>query len=288
MSSAEIPEKLQAAAGALERIRICTKDAAWLLLEGVNDDDPLTDLIRLKENSGLEGDEMERLLIWHAAQRALPRIPDLPVVQSVRTRLDQDLRQLHNSDASLSIGSYSFLRAAKMATLRRFPAGPMEWESDGIPRSYFVEARFPANLRMAAFAMLRMGGIKPCFFMHLAPSPRNRGLSVPKEVLRTYHRMVRSMKLQPKMRGLIAHAWFHDPAAVRDNPHLEVLSRPYLENGGLITLLGTAPASSGVLQGNAQRGADYLAGKVQYRFGFAIWPRSAAIDWADKHPELSD
>ena len=100
--------------------------------------------------------------------------------------------------------------------------------------------------------------------------------------------MARSLALQPGVRALLAHAWFHDPAAVRDQPHLEVLSRPYLEHGGLIVPLAPAPATSGVLEGNAQRRADYLAGKVEYRYGFAIWPRAAAIRWANAHPELAE
>jgi hypothetical protein len=191
-------------------------------------------------------------------------------------------------NVSMTAGSYHFNRAAKMATLRRFPAGPMEWEVSGIPRSFFLQAAFPANLRFLAFVIFRLRGRAPCFFMHVAPSPRNRALSVPKEVLRSYYRMARSLQLQPGVRAFLAHAWFHDPAAVRDYPHLEVLSRPYVNHGGLITLLGPAPPSSGVLEGNAQRSADYLAGRVQYRYGFAIWPRDAAIQWADAHPELGD
>ena len=163
----------------------------------------------------------------------------------------------------------------------------MEWEISGIPRSFFLQASFPANLRMLAFVTSRLGGLKPCFFMHVAPSPRNRALSIPKEVLRSYHQMARSMQLQPGVRALLAHAWFHDPAAVRDNRQLEVLNRPYVKHGGLITLLGPAPPSSGVLEGNAQRKEDYLAGKLQYKYGFAIWPRDAAIRWADEHPELA-
>lgn len=231
---------------------------------------------------------MERLLLWIAARRALPRIPSLPVDKWVRGRLAQDLHDLHNLNVSMAAGSYHFDRAAKMATLRRFPAGPMEWELSGIPRSFFLQAAFPTNLRFLAFVIFRLGGRAPCFFMHVAPTPRNRALSIPKEVLRAYYRMARSLELQYDVRALLAHAWFHDPAAVRDYPHLEVLNRPYVKHGGLITSLGPAPASSGVLEGNAQRSADYLAGKVQYKYGFAIWPRDAAIRWADAHPELGE
>jgi hypothetical protein len=280
-----MPEDLHRTDLILRRMGTSADVLAWKLL---GDEANIEPVAGLKTQAGLEGDEVERLLLWFAARQALPRIPSLPIAKSVRERLERDVCQLHAMNVSLAVGSYHFERAAKMATLRRFPAGPMEWELSGIPRSYFLRASFPANLRFLAFAMFRVGGLRPCFFMHVAPKPRNRALSVPKEVLRAYYRMVKSMQLQPEVRALLAHAWFHDPAAVRDAPQLEVLSRPYINEGGLITLLGPAPPSSGVLEGNAQRSADYMAGKVHYRYGFAIWPRDAAIRWAEAHPELED
>jgi hypothetical protein len=282
----EMPESLHRTDFTLLRIGTRAQDVAWELL--TNNEANVESIAALKKGAGLEGDEVERLLLWYAARQALPHVPFLPVDKSVRGRLDRDLRQLHAMNVSMAAGSYHFDRAAKMATLRRFPAGPMEWELSGIPRSFFLKAAFPANLRFLAFVILRVRGRRPCFFMHVAPAPRNRALSVPKEVSRAYYGMVRSMQLQPEVRALLAHAWFHDPAAVRDYPHLEVLNRPYVNHGGLITLLGLAPPSSGVLEGNAQRRADYMAGRIQYRYGFAIWPRDAAIRWADDHPELGD
>lgn len=281
----EMPESLHRTDSTLRSVGKYAEEMAWTLL---SDKANAEAIAALKQEAGLEGDEVERLLVWYGAQQALPRIPTLPVDESVRQRLDQELRQLHTMKASMATGSYHFDRAAKMVTLRRFPAGPMEWELSGIPRSCFLQASFPANLRFLAFVIFRLRGLGPCFYMHVAPSPRNRALSVPREVSRAYYRMARSLELQPEVRGLLAYAWFHDPAAVRDYPHLEALNEPYVNHGGLIILLGPAPPSSGVLERNAQRGADYLAGKVQYRYGFAMWPRDAAIRWADCHPEFRD
>jgi len=283
--SHEMPETLRQTELALRRIGTRAEDVAWRMLR---DEANIGSVLALKEDAGMEGDEVERLLLWYAARQALPAVPSLPVDKSVCGLLDRDLRELHTIKVSVVAGSYHFDRAAKMATLRRFPAGPLEWELSGIPRSYFLQAEFPANLRLLAFVSFRLRGRAPCFFMHVAPAPRNRALSVPKEVLRAYWRMARSLQLQPGVRALLAHAWFHDPAAVRHYPHLEVLNRPYVSHGGLITRLGSAPPSSGVLEGNAQRSEDYLAGRVKYKYGFAIWPRDAAIRWADANPELSD
>ena len=284
-----MPEALHEADLAVRRTGMRAEDVAWTFLHGVGDDEAsLGPVAALKKEAGMEGDEVERLLLWHATRQSLPRVASLPVDKPVRELLDQDLRQLHTMNVSMAAGSYHFNRAAKMATLRRFPAGPMEWELSGIPRSYFLQAAFPANLRFLAFVTFRLGGWAPCFFMHVAPAPRTRALSVPKQVLRAYYRMARSLQLQPAVRALVAYAWFHDPAAVRDHPHLEVLNRPYVDHGGLIVLLGPASPSSGVLEGNAQRRADYLAGRVQYQHGLAIWPRDAVIRWADAHPEWGD
>lgn len=281
----ELPEDLHRVESALLAAGVNAREAAWDLLRQSTAFEPVQ---TLKNNAQLEGDQLERLLLWHAAQQALPRIPDLPIHAAVASRLTQDLRKIHAMKASLEAGSYHYDRAAKMATLQRFPAGPMEWEISGIPRSYFLKADFPANLRLLAFVLARVKGRAPCFFMHIAPSPRNRGLSIPKQVLRSYYQMVRSMQMQPEMRALLAHAWFHDPAALRDHPQLETLNQPYLEHGGLITLMESAPPESGVLEGNASRAKDYISGKIQYRYGFAVWPREAALRWAAAHPELDD
>ena len=284
-SAAELPEALRAASAALHGIGVCAEGEAWKLLQQVDKAPSVEAVASLKRASGLEGDAVERLLLWHAARRAVLEVPSLPVEEKVRVQLGQDLPELHAITASVATGTYQFIRAAKIATLRRFVAGPMEWEVDGIPRSFVLQADFPENLRLLAFVTLRLGGWAPCFFMHVAPAPRNRGLSVPKQVLRAYYRMARSLKLQPTVRALVAHAWFHDPAALRDHPHLQVLNQPYLEHGGLIVRLNPAPPSSGVLEGNSRRKADYVSGRIVYRYGLAIWPRAAAIRWADAHPE---
>lgn len=283
----DAPESVHHADHELRRTGESAAALAWPLLSAVGDlDQGIESITALKAQIGTEDDGLERLLLWHAAQQALPRVSSLPIDALVRLRLAQDLPQLHTAPIALTAGAYHFNRAAKLATLRRFPAGPMEWELSGIPRSFFLQARFPANLQLGWFVASRLHRRGPCFFMHVAPSPRNRALVLEREVLRAYYQMVRSMEMQPGIRALIASAWFHDPAAVRDHPHLAPLSRPYLEEGGLITLLGPVAPSSGVLEGNSQRRKAFVEGRVLYRSGLAVWPREPAIRWVRRHPEL--
>jgi hypothetical protein len=288
MTSVELPEALRGASEALSRIGMSAESDAWALLHQVENKAGVEPVATLKKSAELEGDAVERLLLWHAARKAVLTLPSLPVENKVRAQLDQDLRQLHATGVSVAVGSYQFVRAAKIATLRMFPAGPMEWEIDGIPRSCVLKASLPDKLRLLSFVTLRLGGWAPCFIVHVAPTPRHRGLTVPKLVMRAYYRMARSLALQPTVRALAAYAWFHDPAAVRDYPHLKTLSQPYTDHGGLIITLDPAPPDSGVLQGNRQRALDYTSGKVIYRHGLAIWPRKAAIRWAEAHPEYAE
>jgi hypothetical protein len=288
----DLPEALRGADAALRAIGVAAELEAWPRLREVHNQASVAPVDALKRRAGLDGDELERLLLWHAARQSLSRVPSVPVEEAVRVQLDQDLRQLLKDTASAASGaplatsSYQFVRAAQIATLRRFSSGPLEWEVDAvIPRSWLLKPAFPDNVRMLTFVALRLGGRGPCFFVHVAPPPRHRGLSVPKQVFRSYHRMGRSLRLQPGVRGIIAYAWFHDPAAVRDYPHLQLLSEPYVNHGGLIVTVEPASPSSGVLQGNSKRRDDFTSGKVAYKCGFAVWPRDAAIAWSDAHPE---
>ena len=253
------------------------------------DDDPGSGapLRELKLRRGLSADDdsLERRMLLLGVEQAVPKIADLPVHPQVKKSLESEIRGLSTATGPLTVGSQSFTRAAKLATLRRFPAGPMEWEMSGVPRSWLLRVRGSDLVRLPIFLATRLRGFRPCFFMHVAPRPRSLALAIEQEVMRSYYRMARSLALQPGRLGIVAMAWFYDPKAVADNPHLEPLSRPFLNSGGAIFLLGEAGPESGVLDGSEKRRWLYEQGRLHYRYGLAIWPRAAALGWADAHPE---
>src|SRR5258708_30375662 len=123
LPSSEMPESLDRAEAALLRVGTRAGDVAWKLL---NDETNFRAIAVLKVEAGFEGDEVERLLVWHAARQALPRVPSLPVDKSVRGRLDQDLRELYAMNVSMAAGGCHFGPAAQIAPPPRFPPGPME------------------------------------------------------------------------------------------------------------------------------------------------------------------
>ena len=236
--------------------------------------------------------EFERTLLSCAAAETGSRIEKLPVYEPVKSLIRAefqhytDLRKLESE--RLKIGTYGFAVACKTISLSRFPSGPMDWEISGFPRSWLLKVgvrRLPRVLGCLAF---RVGGFAPLFFIHVARRPKNRALVIEKEVLRCYYRIVRSLELQPWIKGILAHSWFHDPAAVHRYPHLEWINRPYLETKGLIVTDGMAPPDSGFMEHNSERKEQFARGELRLRMGIAVWPRDSALEWANKHPEMAE
>ena len=238
------------------------------------------------KGTSLTSGALERLLLATAAQASDARIDALPVSASVKRLIrDEFASWLKPGRTGPDAGTGTFSSAAKIATLRRFPAGPMDWEMAGVPRSWLAKVPRRDLPRILA-CIAQMGGFRPLLHMHVGSRPRNRSLVIEKEVLRSYYRMVRSMELQPGVRGVMGVAWFYDPRAVEQNPHLAFLNAPFREPGGFITDIGEAPLDSGFAEHNPGRGDLYKSGKLQYRLGLALLPRASAIEWARSRPDL--
>ena len=237
------------------------------------------------------GDAFERAFLACAAQVTAPRIETLPVYAPVTSLMRAEFQYYTSppkpGSDSLGIGTTAFVVACKTIALSRFPTGPLDWEISGFPRSWLLKVR-PSHLpRVLAFLLFRIHGFAPLFFIHVARKPKSRSLVIEKEVLRSYYRIARSIELQPGLKGILASAWFHDPTVVERYPHLQWLNRPYLEANGLIVIGGLAPADSGFMERNEERKEQYIKGEIGFRMGIALWPRAAAIRWANDHPELA-
>jgi hypothetical protein len=291
MSVVSARPPLQAALDGLEY----TPARSAALLAGINEQAatlaPLETLRSELELNGVRftGDALERALIARAAAHASSRLATLRLYDGVRRLLTRELETYAAPDAPLrtplTAGSFEFLVAAKVTTFRRFPAGPIDWELHGLSRSTLLRVPWrdlPATLACLAF---EFRGFTPAFFLHIAQRPRNRTLILRREVQLAFYRIARSMALQPEIRGIVAIAWFLDPAAVRDNPHLEYLNEPF-RAGGHLTTAGFAPADAGFLERNEQRRRQFEAGELRYRLGVGLWPRAAALAWIDAHPDL--
>jgi hypothetical protein len=236
------------------------------------------------------GDALERVLLTYAVQEFESQLDLLPVharVILIMRKEFQSYRKAPGSKPALLAGTDPFVTACKIATGRRFPAGPMDWVRGGIPRSWLAKMEWRKLPGVLQCLLGECGGTQPVFYLHLAPAPRNRSLVIPAEVHRAYYRMARSLELQPEIKAVATASWFHDPEMLRITPHIAPLNAPYLEWGGrILASIGEAPADSGFLDYNPERRKLYESGELRPRATLAVWPRQAAIRWAQQHPEL--
>lgn len=242
-----------------------------------------------QERNDLPDDSFERALLEYAARETAPTIQQLPVHDRVKSLLREEFRYYLDPSGRgrpvLEPQTLAFTLACQTVSLRRFPAGPLDWELSGFPRSWLFSIH-TRKLKTLAFLLTKTRGFGPMFFVHVARAPKKRALVIESEVLRSYYRIAKSLELQPHIKGILASAWFHDPEAVKRYPHLDWLNRPYLESGSLIVTAGLAPADSGIAERSVERQELLARGESPFRIGIAIWPRGAAIEWAHRHPNL--
>ena len=284
----------------ISRLGKSASECATLITSVTESADTHSPIRAIKESLGACGiecrfDSLERVLLGYAIQESISKVDQLPVPGSVRELIRKQFHIFSLPPGSAGTPALNveaeendpFIAACKICTLRRFPAGPMDWVVSGMPRSWLLKMP-PADVpRVLKFLLCEFGGIKPAFYVHIAHPPRNRSLIIPKEVRQAYYRMVQALMLQPKIRGIMCATWLHDPVAVRMYPHLGALNEPYSSWGGkLVTDIGPAPIESGFLKHNSERRELYERGELNFRSVLAMWPRKAAIEWARANRSL--
>lgn len=237
------------------------------------------------------GGAFERFLIVAAAVDAVDRLAALPVDERVQDLFCQNFQMYAAPDRlpePFDLARASFVAMGRIATLSRFPAGQLDWEVSGIPRSWLLKVPRRSVPRLVSSILFELRGFQPAFFSHINPNRRNQGILLERESLRSYHRMARSMERQPGIRGLITASWLHSPDTFAVSPHLAWLNRVFVENGGHVLSLGPADIDSGVLHRSPERQQAYDAGTFTPTEALVIWPRAAILAWAAGHEELRD
>lgn len=234
----------------------------------------------------------ERFLIVAAAHESIDRLAGLPVDERVKDLFCQNFQQYAASPGRLpepfDLSRASFVAMGRIATLSRFPAGQLDWEVSGIPRSWLLKVPPGSLPRLLTSILFELRGFRPAFFSHVNPNRRNRATLLERESLRAYHRMAGSMERQPEIRGLITASWLHSPETFAVSPHLSWLNAVFLENGGYVLPLGPVDIDSGVLHRSPERQKAYDEGTFKPAEALVIWPRAAMLGWAAAHEEFAD
>jgi len=231
---------------------------------------------------------VERALLVLASLHAIARVPSLPVSDSVKGLFVEEFRFFANPPAAWTArfraDDVRYGEMARIATLRRYPAGQFHWEIAGLPRSWAVKARKP--WRVLAYVLKQMGGFAPLWELHLNDRRKYRRLLLEDEANISYCRAARSLEKQPGVRGLMTASWLYSQSTAQVTPHLAWLRQTVQDGGALLAELGPASADAGFLTGSKERRKLYEQGQYRPNVTCVLWPRRRLIDWANRHPEF--
>lgn len=224
----------------------------------------------------------EQYALVRAALTSVGRVAAQPVPDTVRHLLLDEFLWVADPPPQerhwMRAGEYIFSALCKLVTLRRFPAGQLHWETDGLPRSMLWRVR-PRDLPRLLRGIGLLGGFRPAFVPHLAwRRPDDRLLE--HEHRRSLLLMAEALRLQPDIRGVVAEAWYYSPATARVSPHLAWASRLVEESGGVLVVSGAASERSGVFARSRTRRRLAAEGRYRPTLGLGIWPRDRLIEWA--------
>ena len=270
---------------------------AFAILREVGDDaSSRTALLKLPSSFGSEGGSvspktLSRYLLLRSAETALPLVAALPVSDAVKSLIYREFEFFatpgRGFESLFELSNYSFSAMAKIATLRRFPAGQLDWEVSGLPRSWLLKVPRTRVPGLLSFVLMGMKGFSPALFTHVARHRPGRLVFLEKEIKKSYHRTIRSMELQPAVKGILSSSWFYSPEIGRVSPHLDWMPRFFEENGGWVSTMGTAPHNSGVFSRSPERMQSFKDKEFTPKLGLVLWPRRAALDWAHRHQEFN-
>ena len=231
---------------------------------------------------------VERALLLLAAQHAAAQLPTLPVSDKVKELFAEEFEFYANpTPAWIPNFRYDHIRfreMARLATLRRFPAGQFHWEITGLPRSWIFKT--PRVFTLLRHVLGRMGGFSPLFEFHLNSRRKNRVMLLEKQTNISFYRTAKSMEMQPAVKGLLLASWLYCESTAEITPHL-VWLRSVPQSGGALAIdLGPAPEDSGFLIGSEDRRKRYHEGTYRPKIGCILWARQDLISWAKRHPEF--
>lgn len=270
---------------------------AFAVLNKVGDDaSSRSALLKLPNSVGSDDTSvppktLSRYLLLRSAETALPLVGSLPVSEAVKSLIYREFEFFatpgRGFETLFDLTNYSFSAMAKIATLRRFPAGQLDWEVSGLPRSWLLKVPRTRVPGLLSFVLMGMKGFSPALFTHVARHRPGRLVFLEKEIKKSYYRTIKSMELQPAVKGILSSSWFYSPEIGHVSPHLAWMPRFFEENGGWVSTMGTAPHNSGVFSRSPERMQSFKDKEFTPKLGLVLWPRGAAFDWAHRHEEFN-
>jgi peptidoglycan/xylan/chitin deacetylase (PgdA/CDA1 family) len=235
---------------------------------------------------------VERVILLCAALRSLERLQTARLDPYTQELICKQYEFFANPGEDwldrFDSSTYSYRAYTGMSILERFPAGRLDWETSGFPRSWLAKIPKRDLAKVLKCIFLELGGFSPVAFTHLAFTQGRFPSFLEQEVKLSYLRIVRSLVLRPEIKAILTASWIYSQETHRVSPHLAWTTRMFEQNGGVLTDLGKSPPNAGFLVGSRERTLLYESGKYAPTEAVIVWPRRAALAWLARQADAND
>jgi hypothetical protein len=182
-----------------------------------------------------------------------------------------------------------FLDMAQIATLRRFPAGALNFAYE---RPAFL--RLALNVHPLALPgylfqrLIAMPFAKPAIGPHVNYARKNSLILLQIDFERAMWLTAKTVEMNPHVTGLNGYSWFYSKITGDVYPNLAWMRDVMVDGGAyLVDTYPAEPGGYGFAYNNRKRQILYDEGKFCPRQTAFFWSRDALLDWASQHPELA-
>lgn len=243
----------------------------------------------VRRNPQLPPGTVERYALLQAFLASLRKIAGFPVHDSIKRFYCSQCVEIADPApqraAFFRQGLPPFDEMAKIASLRRLPAGQLSFDVTRFPRSWLLRIH-PANLPAAIGALSRQG-LGPVVAPHLSHWRANPLFVLKGENERSLRRIAKCMELRPDIGGLVADSWLYSAEVGNAFPHLAWQRSFFLDHGAFLVEMETATPDSGFLVGSAKRRQLWEQGRFRPRRTLVLWDRHSMLSWAAAQPDVN-
>ena len=182
-----------------------------------------------------------------------------------------------------------FLDIAEIATLRRFPAGAVNFAYGQLA---FVRTMLQVHpLSLPGYLYQRtipMPFYRPALGPHVNYGRKGRLILQQKDYERSLWLMAKTVEMNPEVSGVIGRSWFCSQIVGEVFPHLAWMRAVFADGGAyLIDTFPADPGGYGFAYNNRRRQILYDQGKFCPRETALFWSRDELLRWASRHSELA-
>ena len=244
---------------------------------------------RLRGQSSASEQDCVRQVYTELLAKNRPRIDALPYPDNAKALVQQEFDRIQNAVNEepgdyFSLASHGCRCDARILCFGRIPVGPEHLEVDGLPRSLLWKGGIQQAIKCCQL-IARAGGVKPFYAIHLA-----YGID-PTTFLLTYSKRAQKkmfltiaecLRMHPKVKGLLAGSWWHDPKVEEIASHLAYLRTGWTDNGAELFFWEQSDDITDVATRNSPtRREQFERGEYTPKCYMAVWTRESLLRWAD-------